>query len=150
ARARAVIGDCVAKYGDNAEAAAFPIRGFPFVRSTGYPMADGAHLWDLRIAVQFEPGRAHVYPVSMRIAPRPFDAASFHLDRDQWISNASGRRETLLKSGMDDAALGAVGMTPEVLERAFGACVRWTMKAWDAAARETEDPSFYPVEKFGR
>lgn len=163
ARARAVIGDCVAKYGDNAEAAAFPIRGFPFVRSTGYPMADGAHLWDLRIAVQFEPGRAHVYPVSMRIAPRPFDAASFHLDRDQWISNVSGRRETLLKSGMDDAALGTVGMTPEVLERAFGACVRWTMKAWDAAARdggpagavhedacETEDPSFYPVEKFGR
>lgn len=163
ARVDQVIGDCVAKYGVNAEASAFPIRGFPFVRSTGYPMPDGDHLWDLRVAVEFAPGRAEVYPVSMRIAPRPFDAGSFHLDRDQWISNVSGRRETLLKSGMDDAALGAVGMKPDVLEDVFRACVRWTMKAWDAVARdggpagavhedacEAEDPGFYPVEKFAR
>ena len=163
ARVDAVIADCVTKYGINAEASAFPIRGFPFVRSTGYPMPDGDHLWDLRIAVEFSPGRAEVYPVSMRIAPRPFDAAAFHLDRDQWISNVSGRQDTLLKSGMDDAALGAVGMKPDVLEHVFRACVRWTMKAWDAAARgggpagavhedacEAEDPGFYPVEKFAR
>ena len=163
ARVDAVLADCVAKYGDNAEASAFPIRGFPFVRSTGYPMPDGDHLWDLRIAVEFSPGRAEVYPVSMRIAPRPFDVRAFHLDRDQWISNVSGRRETLLKSGMDDAALGAVGLKPDLLEHVFRACVRWTMKAWDAAARdggpagavhedacEAEDPGFYPVEKFAR
>ena len=71
ARVDAVLADCVAKYGDNAEATAFPVRGFQFVRSTGYPMPDGDHLWDLRIAVEFSPGRAEVYPVSMRIAPRP-------------------------------------------------------------------------------
>jgi len=160
-RIEAVIADCARKYGDNAEASAFPIRGFPFVRSTGYPMSDGDHLWDLRIAVQFEPGRAAVYPVTLRLAPRPFDPRSFHRDRDQWISNVSGRQETLLKSGMDDRALAAVGLSPDRLEQIFRASVRWTMKAWDASARdggrrsavhedacESDDRSFYPVDKF--
>lgn len=157
ARIDSVLSDCAAKYGENSEATAFPIRGFEFVRSTGY---DG-RLWDLRIAVLFEPGRARVFPVSMRLAPDPFDERTFHLDRDQWISNVSGRQVTLLKSGMDDEALAAVGMTPDRLERVFEASVSWTIKAWDACARnggpggavhedacELEDAAFYPREKF--
>jgi hypothetical protein len=139
----------------------FPLRGFEFVRSTGYPMADGGHVWDLRIGVLFEPGRAQVFPVSIRIAPDPFDEQSFHLARDQWVSNVGGRQVTLLKSGMDDEALAAVGMTPEKLELAMRASLTWTLKAWDAAMRdggakgsvyeddcESSYPSFYPVEKF--
>ena len=139
----------------------FPLRGFEFVRSTGYPMADGGHVWDLRIGVLFEPGRAQVFPVSIRIAPDPFDEQSFHRSRDQWMSNVSGRQVTLLKSGMDDEALTAVGMTPEKLDLAMRASLTWTLKAWDAATRdggakgsvyeddcESNDPSFYPVEKF--
>lgn len=160
ARIAAVIGDCAAKYGPGAEAGVFPLRGFEFVRSTGYPLADGPHLWDLRIAVMFEPGAAWVYPVSMRITPGPFDPETFHLDRDRWVSNVSGRNRYCLKSGMDDAALSAVGLTDETLETVFRACVRWTAKAWDAAARgslrhevfedacEREDDDFYPRRKF--
>src|SRR5512134_2930031 len=64
-----VIEDCRAKYGEHVERMVFPLRGFEFVRSTGYPMADGGHVWDLRIGVLFEPGRAQVFPVSIRIAP---------------------------------------------------------------------------------
>ncbi len=161
ARIDTLLRDCLSKYGENADATALPIRGFEFVRSTGYPMATGGHLWDLRIAVLFEPGRAWVYPVSMRLSPVPFDPGSFHLDRDQWISNVSGRPVTLLKSGLDDAALQAVGLDPARLEAAMAACVKWTLKAWDAAARgggprgavfedlaEVEEPGFYPREAF--
>lgn len=154
-RIERVLADCLAKYGENAEASAFPIRGFEFVESTGYPMGDGGHLWDLRIAVLFEPGRAVAYPVSIRLAPEPFDRATFHLGRDQWISNVSGRQQTLLLGGFDPAALAAVGVTPAILERMMAACVRWTEKAWDGAARdpsgetdedvaERESPGFYP------
>lgn len=159
-RIEAVTGDCVAKYGANTEATIFPIRCFPFVRSTLYPMSDGGHIWDLRIAVMFEPGRAFAYPVSLRLAPDPFDANSFHLHRDQWISNVTGRQVTLLKSGMDDEALNAVGLTDEKLEQALTASVKWTVKAWDRSVRggagvavyedacEENEPSFYPWQKF--
>lgn len=159
-RIESVIGDCVAKYGPNSEATIFPIRCFPFMGSTLYPMSDGGHIWDLRIAVMFQPGRAFAYPVSMRLAPDPFDAESFHLQRDQWISNVSGRQVTLLKSGMDDEALNAVGLTEEKLEQALAASVKWTIKAWDRAVRdaggvavyedacEEDDVSFYPWQKF--
>jgi len=157
----AVIEDCRAKYGDNIERMVFPLRGFEFVRSTDYPMADGGHVWDLRIGVLFEPGRAQVFPVSLRIAPDPFDEQSFHRARDQWVSNVGGRQVTLLKSGMDDTVLNAVGLTQEKLDHAMQASLTWTLKAWDAAGRdggskgsvyeddcESDDPSFYPVEKF--
>lgn len=157
-RIDALLADCLAKYGENVEATIYPLGGFEFVRSTGYPMADGEHLWDLRFAVLFEPGRAHAFPVSLRFAPRPFDPDTFHLDRGQWISNVSGRRDTLLKSGMDDDVLRQVGMTGERMDEAMQACVRWTVKAWDLSARgggsvhedacEERDNSFYPVEKF--
>jgi len=130
-RLKAVVADCVAKYGPNAEATVLPWRGFEFVRSTGYPLSDGEHLWDLRIAVLFEPGMAHVFPVSMRITPKPFDPRTFHLDRDQWVSNVSGRNGSLLLSGLDDEALQIVGWTSGKLEQAFQAAVGWTMKAWD-------------------
>ena len=151
-----VIARYVAKYGEGSEAAVFPLRGFEFARSTGYPLDDGEHLWDLRIAVLFEPGAAHAFPVSMRLAPMPFDPQSFARDRDQWVSNVSGRQVTLLKSGMDDAALTAVGLTPERIDVLLGACVTWTINAWDASARGDEglgayeddrealDPDFYP------
>jgi len=160
ARIAAVVTDCVDKYGDNAEAVLFPIRGFEFVSSTPYPMADGGHLWDLRIAVLFAPGVAQVFPISIRVAPAPFDEATFHLDRDQWVSNVSGREGTLLASGMDDAALTAVGMTPDKLDDVFEACVEWTRAAWLASVRdaalaesyedgcERADPAFYPRHKF--
>lgn len=157
-RIDALLADCLAKYGENVEASIFPLGGFEFVRSTGYPMADGGHLWDLRFAVLFEPGRARAFPVSLRFAPQPFDPATFHLDRDQWVSNVSGRRDTLLKSGMDDEVLSQVGMTDERMEDAMQACVRWTVKAWDHSARdggsvyedacEARNELFYPVEKF--
>ena len=99
--------------------------------------------------------------MSLRFAPQPFDPAGFHLDRDQWISNVSGRSETFLKSGMDDITLGKVGLTDALIEQAMEACVRWTMKAWDQAARnggaegsvfedarEAPDRPFYQAEKF--
>lgn len=159
-RIRAVIDDCVTKYGHNSEAAILPVRGFPFVCSTLYPMDDGGHTWDLRIAVMFEPGRAFAYPVSMRVAPDPFDHESFHQRRDQWVSNVTGRQVTLLKSGMDDEALNAVGLTTEKLDAAMKSSVLWTIKAWDRAARDGNGPAvyedaceesdgfFYPSQKF--
>lgn len=157
----ALLAACRLKYGDNAEAMIFPLRGFEFVRSTGYPMGDGDHLWDLRIGVLFEPGKAKAFPVSLRFAPQPFDPKRFHLDRDQWISNVSGRQETLLRSGMDDEVLAKVGLTDALMEQAMQACVRWTMKAWDRSVRnggkngavyedacEDFDTPFYRWEKF--
>jgi hypothetical protein len=156
-RLQAVIADCVAKYGPNTESTVLPWRGFEFVRSTGYPLVGGMHLWDLRIAVLFEPGEAQVFPVSMRVTPKPFDPQTFHLDRDQWVSNVSGRTGSLLLSGMDDAALASVGWIGDKLEQCFEAAVNWTAKAWDASVRdggcggfvhedycEREDQHFYP------
>jgi hypothetical protein len=155
-----VVERYVAKYGEDAERTVYPLRGFEFARSTGYPLDGGEHLWDLRIAVLFEPGVAHVFPVSMRLTPKPFDAATFANDRDQWVSNVSGRTVTLLKSGMDDAALDAVGLTPGRIDELLGACVTWTVNAWDASARgdeglgayeddrEARDPTFYPRERW--
>ena len=55
----AVIERYVAKYGEGSEATVFPLRGFEFARSTGSPLDGADHLWDLRIAVLFEPGAAH-------------------------------------------------------------------------------------------
>jgi hypothetical protein len=156
-----LLADCLVKYGDNCNQMVLPIRGFEFVRSTGYPIDGKDHLWDLRIAVLFEPGHATAYPVSLRLTPEPFDAATFHLDRRQWVSNVSGRRETLLRSGMDDAALEAVGMTDARMEQAMKACVLWTSKAWDWSARngavavpvyedsrEEPDKPFYNNDRF--
>ena len=155
-----VIERYVAKYGEGSEATVFPLRGFEFARSTGYPLADGEHLWDLRIAVLFEPGAAHAFPVSMRLTPKAFDPGSFAHDRDQWVSNVSGRQVTLLKSGMDDAALDAVGLTPDRVDALLGSCVTWTINAWDASARGDEglgayeddrealDPEFYPRDRW--
>ena len=156
-----LVGECRQKYGENAEATIFPIGGFEFVRAAGYPMADGEHLWDLRIAVLFEPGRAQAFPVSLRFAPKPFDPRTFHLDRDQWISNVSGRRDTFLKSGMDDAVLAKIGFTDAMLDQAMQGCVGWAIKAWDQSIRgggqdgsvyedlcEDADQSFYDWEKF--
>jgi hypothetical protein len=155
-----VVERYVAKYGEDAERTVYPLRGFEFARSTGYPLDGGEHLWDLRIAVLFEPGVAHVFPVSMRLTPKPFDAATFAKDRDQRVSNVSGRTVTLLKSGMDDAALAAVGLTPGRIDELLGACVTWTVNAWDASARgdeglgayeddrEARDPTFYPRERW--
>jgi len=142
-----MIEDCRVKYGDDIERMVFPLRGFEFIRSTGYPMADGGHIWDLRIGVLFEPGRAHVFPVSLRIAPDPFDETTFHRVRDQWVSNVAGRQVTLLKSGMDDVTLAAVGMTPEKLDLAMRASLSWTLNAWDAAAHQHDCRPLFPVEK---
>jgi hypothetical protein len=159
-RIEAVLSDGVAKYGPNSETTLFPIRGFPFVRSTLFPMPDGGHTWDLRIAVMFEPGSAFVYPVSLRIAPDAYDPQKFQNERDQWVSNVTGRQVTYLKSCMDDDVLSAVGLTEEKLENAFAAAVIWTIKAWDRAVRddgagavyedlcEEESGSFYPWQKF--
>jgi hypothetical protein len=126
-------------------------------------MEDGEHLWDLRFGVLFEDGRASVYPVSLRLAPPPFDERSFHLDRDRWISNVSGRTTTLLRSGLDDRALEAVGMTPDKVDLVARACATWTARAWDGAVRdagptgvayedacEAEDAAFYPRDGFAR
>lgn len=156
-----LLTQCRAKYGDNVEAMLFPLRGFEFVRSTGYAMGDGDHLWDIRIAILFEPGRAKAFPVSLRFAPHPFDPDGFHKDRDQWVSNVSGRQQTLLRSGMDDAVLAAVGMDDALMQAAMQSCVSWTMKAWDRSvrdggktgsvfedAREEADKPFYRWEKF--
>jgi hypothetical protein len=162
ARIDALLEACRRKYGDGGEAMAMPIRGFEFVQSTGYPMSDGGgHIWDLRFGVEFEPGKAFVYPVTLRLAPKPFDPATFQDDRDQWISNVTGRVETFLKSGMDDDVLAAVGMTEELMERAMLASATWTCKAWDAMARDggrtgsvfedsrdTAEKPFYQGEKF--
>jgi hypothetical protein len=160
ARVDAVVDDCIRKYGANTEQAVLPIRGFEFVQSTPYPMADGGHLWDLRIAVEFEPGVAYAYPVSIRLTPEPFDVDGFADDRDQWISNVSGRQVTLLKWGLDLEALEAVGFTTALLDQVVDSCVTWTEAAWDLAARgadrgavyedsaERSDPDFYPREKF--
>lgn len=160
-RFEAMLDECRAKYGDNANAMVFPLCGFEFVRSTGYRMEDGEHLWDLRIAVQFEPGKAFAYPVSLRLTPEPFDAGTFANNRRQWISNVSGRRETLLRSGMDDAVMHEVGLTDEAMDKALRACVQWTQKAWDCASRdggksgavyedycEEADEPFYHAERF--
>lgn len=137
-RIQSVVGDCVAKYGENVDTQILPIRCFPFVRSTLYPMDDGGHTWDLRIAVMFEPGGIAAYPVSMRIAPYPFDAKNFQHERGQWVTNVSGRKNATaagtagLLSGMDDNALRAVGLSGEKLEEALAAAAAWTVKAWAA------------------
>lgn len=160
-RFESLFGDCRTKYGTNVEGMIFPLRGFEFVPSTGYPMEGGGHLWDLRIAVMFEPGKAFAYPVTLRLTPKAFDPATFHDDRDQWISNVSGRQSTHLKSGMDDDTLAKVGLTPEKMDIAFNASVMWTLKAWDYSVRngghkdtvyedacEEKDGNFYPWQKF--
>lgn len=156
-----LVGDVAAKYGANCEATLYPLRGFEFVRSTPYPLADGGHLWDLRIALELSPGRIRAYPVTFRLAPAPFDAGRFHTERDMWISNVSGRDVTFLKSGLDRRELAKVGIDDAGLDRIIDASVRWLERAWDGATRdpggrvfedeaELAEPGFYPRERFAR
>ncbi|MEM9301768.1 MAG: hypothetical protein AAGE01_06640 [Pseudomonadota bacterium] len=153
-----LVDDCLAKYGEGFEDVLFPLRAFEFVASTGFERAGGGHLWDLRVGLELQPGRIDAYPVSMRLTPAPFDPKTFHKDRAQWVSNVSGRTERLLYSGMDQAALDAVGLTAARMEDLFAASVTWAMRAWDAAGRgsgavyedrcELENPDFYPQQAF--
>lgn len=131
-----VLADCRAKYGENSDAMVMPLTGVEFVRSTPCRRGGGEHVWDLRVAVLFEPGLARTFPVSIRIAPEPFDVDRFHLDRGQWISNASGRAGAWIESGMADDVLAAIGLSDSRMQHCMEACVAWTQRAWTAARGE--------------
>lgn len=121
-------------YGDEADRTALPIQLFEFAESTPYMLADGGHLWDVRVEVHVEPGRTTMIPATMRVCPAPFDPHTF--DRAGVVSNLSGRRAGLEyvrvpfrahPSGVTE--LEWAGIDDRRFEAAMAACGSWSERA---------------------
>jgi hypothetical protein len=121
---------CLRKYGGNADTVLYPVRGFRFVRSRGFALDDGLHAWDLRVAVMVWSGSLQVGPLTIRLAPVPFDPATFYRDRDQWVSNCSGRDTLFVRSPFDRMAM-AAGLDEDMLYRMCDAVSRFALRAID-------------------
>jgi hypothetical protein len=123
------------KYGGGAAETAWPLRFFEFTPSTGYRLADGEHLWDLRLMCLIRPGEVSVRPVDLRLCPAPFDPSDPR--RDSIVCNTTGRPPTVefmrcpLASRPDAGGpeFEAVGMTRDGLSRLLRAAAEWCGRA---------------------
>ncbi|TPQ50984.1 hypothetical protein C2U72_10645 [Prosthecomicrobium hirschii] len=130
-----VIEAASSKYGDNIGRSVWPLRLFEFVESTGYPLADGDHLWDMRIVCLIRPGVIDLTFSSIRVCPEPFIAG--HFEKGTVLSNVTGRRpdlsttlSPLVEFGTPTEHLRAGGVDEEILERIIDASAKWCEAAW--------------------
>ena len=128
------------KYGDHIDKSIWPLRVFEFAQSTGYPLADGLHLWDLRVMGLIRPGSVDLTFCGIRVCPEPF--ISGHFEKNSVLSNTTGRRpdlsttrSPLVEYGMPTAHLTAGGVNGQILDRIIDASAKWCEAAW---ARATE------------
>lgn len=125
----AMIASALQHYGKGAERTLFPLRFFEFARSTDFALADGPHLWDMRMLCLVSPEFVEVIPCVIRICPESFDGRNY--SRESVVSNLSDRPPSLrfIRAAMDLSALSAIGMTPANLRRVVHACAMWCGKA---------------------
>lgn len=130
-----VIEATSSKYGDNIDRSVWPLRLFEFVESTGYPLADGDHLWDIRIVCLIRPGAVDLTFSSIRVCPEPFIAGRF--EKGTVLSNVTGRRPNLsttlsplVEFGKPTEHLQAGGVDEEILEKIIDASAKWCEAAW--------------------
>jgi hypothetical protein len=130
------------KYGNQIDRSVWPLRVFEFVESTGYPLADGPHLWDMRIVGLIRPGAVDLTFCGIRICPEPFVAGCF--EKGAVLSNVTGRRpdlsttrSPLVEFGKPTEHLRAGGVDEQVLERIIDASAKWCEAAC-AHATKTE------------
>jgi hypothetical protein len=148
---RLLVAGAAKKYGDNIEDTLFPIRTFEFVRSTGYALEDGQHLWDLRVQVLISPGKIQASPAIIRLCPEQFDPTLF--TRDSVVSNLSGRppsiqfmRSPWARNETDQTSvLEACGVEAARLDDMLTACVRWCERAWKFTRPISSPQSAQPI-----
>lgn len=130
-----VIEAASSKYGDNIGRSVWPLRLFEFVESTGYSLADGDHLWDMRIVCLIRPGAIDLTFSSIRVCPEPFIPGRF--EKGTVLSNVTGRRpdlsttlSPLVEYGKPTEHLRAGGVDEVILERIIDASAKWCEAAW--------------------
>lgn len=128
------------KYGDNTDRSIWPLRVFEFAESSGYPLADGLHLWDMRIVGLIRPGIVDLTFCGIRVCPEPFVPGRY--EEGAVLSNVTGRRpdlsttrSPLVEFGRPTKHLRTGGVDQQVLERVVDAAARWIESAWAHATK---------------
>lgn len=132
------------KYGLEARKSLWPIRVFEFAESTGYPVADKRHLWDMRVACLIRPGEVEMTVCGLRICPEPFVPGKY--DRASACSNTTGRvpstarfRAPLAEAGQPTDLMRAAGVDDKAFEQILDACAAWCEAAWSHCSQESMD-----------
>lgn len=130
-----LLQDVATKYGSNVDRSAWPVRVFEFAQSTGYPVGQGAHLWDMRVLALISPGKVEMTFCGLRVCPEPFVSNQF--TRGSVLSNTTGRtptisniRSPLTDSGRPTEVLRAAGVDDQVFEKIIVSCANWCEAAW--------------------
>lgn len=148
----------IAKYGPEAQKSLWPIRVFEFAESTGYPVGDQRHLWDMRIACIMRPGEVEMTVCGLRLCPDPFAPGIY--DRATCCSNTTGRvpstarfRAPLAEAGQPTDLIRAAGVDDMAFEQILNACAAWCEAAWrhcSAGARHDDRMGKPPGKADGR
>ena len=135
------VQEVMAKYGPEAEKSMWPIRVFEFAQSTGYPVGNGRHLWDMRISCLITPGEVEMTVCGMRLCREPFVRGKY--DRASACSNTTGRapstdylRAPLAESGGPTELLKSAGVDDQSFERILDACTAWCEVAYSHCSKD--------------
>ncbi|MCA8929632.1 MAG: hypothetical protein KDC18_16320 [Alphaproteobacteria bacterium] len=129
------------KYGPGAEKSMWPIRVAEFAQSTGYPVGDKHHLWDMRVACFIRPGEVEMMVCGLRLCPEPFVLG--HYDRPSACSNTTGRvpstarfRAPLAEANRPTDLMSAAGVDRKAFDQILNACAAWCEAAWHHCSAE--------------
>lgn len=124
-----------AKYGADIEETLYPIQICEFVESSHVSLADGGHLWEMRVECLVRPGLCETVPCSIRLCPEPFDGNSF--DRGQVMAHSAPNASTLkfMRSPFDTSIRGLIGIDASKMKTIMATCARWCEAAWRYSSR---------------
>jgi hypothetical protein len=122
------------------EKSIWPIRIFEFAESTGYPVGEGQHLWDIRVQALISPGSVELSFCGIRICPEAFTGGCFN--KGAVLSNVTGRRpdlgttlSPLVEFDQPTTHLRAGGIDERKLAEISAACAAWCEAAWVSYAK---------------
>lgn len=136
--------EAATRYGDNVDRSVWPVRVFEFAESTGYPVGQGAHLWDMRVLALISPGKVEMTFCGLRVCPEPFVASRF--TRGSVLSNTTGRAPSIsnIRSPLVDSlgptkVLRMAGVDDQVFDKIIFSCAAWCEAAWARYAHPAKD-----------
>ena len=134
------VQEVVDKYGSKAEKSMWPIRVFEFAQSTGYPVGNNRHLWDMRISCLISPGEVEMTVCGLRFCSEPFVRGRY--DRASACSNTTGRapstnhlRSPLAESDGPTELLKFAGVDDQMFDQILVACTEWCEVAFDHCSK---------------
>ena len=135
------VQEVVDKYGQKAIRSMLPIRIFEFAQSTGYPVGNNSHLWDMRISCLISPGEIEMTVCGMRICPKHFVFGNY--DRASVCSNTTGRapstdylRAPLAESDGPTEFLTSAGVDDRSFDSILDGCAAFCEKAYSQYSKE--------------